>query len=1055
MWSFGVAVDNRNGNMKETQNKQSGNCGFLDSVAQAYATEFPDSLADFCFVFPNKRAGTFFLRSLSRNLTRMSVAPQVLSIADFVESLSGRQVASRIDLLFRLYNLYRQSGLHGACHGDSGKSRTSGITDLLDFDSFRRWGEIVLSDFSAVDQYYVNPDDIFKNVADFRNISSNYLTSEQLYIMERYFGYTPAVNDIREFWRNFQTGGETDLKHEYLMLWQVMGPLYRMLDKSLAADGLVTPGGAYRLAVDRVREEGDRLFPYKKIVFVGFNALSTSEAMLFEAISKVAGVSQTERDAFADFYWDATGPVLTSRESDAAWFLRRNKTNLPSPSWAQPYLDKSDVSEMPSDIRVIASPSNAQQTKLAADRVTEIKQTAGEKSLNDARVAVVLPDENLLLPLLYALPSDIDSLNLTMGYSLRQTPVASFMHHLRRLHARSRMDDKDVAFFHEDIIAMISHPIFHLLLTEADAVNINTDIVRSHRVMIPLKQILDVASVESREALKMVLTAPASGRTDDGVAYLLRVLTIMDTSLSASRGDMMKSRLDSSHLGVYRDALMRLEDAAREHDIEMGLQGVFYMTDKLLAGEKVMFEGKPLAGLQVMGLLETRALDFDHLVILSLNDRVMPRKARRSSFIPDALRRGFGMPYANYEERLFSYYFYRMISRTKSVTLIYDARAGEGMRSGGESRYLMQLRYLYGRDKIRYDNYNFHITGAPHLNEESRAVRKEPWIMDKIEEFARKSGGRNLSATALRKYCECQVKFFYEVVAGLRTDTEEPDCIDPIAQGNIIHDTMLRLYFPEETRRHFIENEEDRVHMTSEKIDAILADRDLIRSAIEASIRLHHLHTRDQNAEIDYASRMVAGQLEKQIHEILEYDRQLTPFDLAGGEMEGLYRWTFRDARGKERHVNMKYAVDRLDILKPGTAGERWRIVDYKTGGALVKAEKRENIFDGTYDAKNIFQLLLYADLFRFDHNCDKDLKLSIYQVSRLLSEGEKLPDIEGTERDCDQEFNNALDEYFHDRLNDMLRDIFNPEIPFLPVPEADEESHCRFCRLQTLCGKL
>lgn len=1039
--------------MKETQNKQSGNCGFLDSVAQAYATEFPDSLADLCFVFPNKRAGTFFLRSLSRNLTRMSVAPQVLSIADLVESLSGRQVASRIDLLFRLYNLYRKSGLHDVCHGDSGKSRTSGITDLLDFDSFRRWGEIVLSDFSEVDQYYVNPDDIFKNVADFRNISSNYLTSEQLYIMERYFGYTPAVNDIREFWRNFQIGGETDLKHEYLMLWQVMGPLYRMLDKSLAADGLVTPGGAYRLAVDRVCEEGDRLFPYKKIVFVGFNALSTSEAMLFEAISKVAGVSQTERDAFADFYWDATGPVLTSRESDAAWFLKRNKTNLPSPSWAQPYLDKSDVSAMPSDIRVIASPSNAQQTKLAADRVTEIKRTAGEKSLNDARVAVVLPDENLLLPLLYALPSDIDSLNLTMGYSLRQTPVASFMHHLRRLHARSRRDDNDVAFFHEDILAMISHPIFHLLLTEADAVNINMDIVRSHRVMIPLKQILDVASVESREALEAVLTAPASGRTDDGVAYLLRVLTIMDTSLSASRGDMMKSRLDSSHLGVYRDALMRLEDAAREHDIEMGLQGVFYMTDKLLAGEKVMFEGKPLAGLQVMGLLETRALDFDHLVILSLNDRVMPRKARRSSFIPDALRRGFGMPYANYEERLFSYYFYRMISRAKSVTLIYDARAGEGMRSGGESRYLMQLRYLYGRDKIRYDNYNFHITGAPHLEEEFRAVKKEQWIMDKINEFTKEEGGRNLSATALRKYGECQVKFFYEVVAGLKTDTEEADYIDPITQGNIVHDTMLHLYFPVDKRKHFLEPAE-RIHLTENDIDVIMKTPNLVRSTVEASIRRNHLHTEDQTVEIDSVSQMVARLLEKQIYEILEYDKSLTPFDLAGGEMEGLYRMEFTDASGKKRKANMKYAIDRLDILHPGTAEERWRIVDYKTGGALVNAEQRENIFNGEYNAKNIFQLLLYADLFRSDHGCEKDLKLSIYQVASLLSKGETLPTIEGVERDADPDFNKNLDKYFRETLNGILSDIFNPDVPFRPVAEADEESHCRYCTLQTLCGK-
>lgn len=1015
----------------ENMNEQriGGGESFLDSVARAYVENFED-LSEFCFVFPNKRSGTFFLRYLSNQLGRkVSVAPEVLSIADFVENLSGREVASRIDMLFRLFNIYKEnkSLVPGKSAGD----------ELLEFDSFRSWGEIILSDFSEVDQYNVDPDVIFSNVSDYREIASNFLTEDQVAVLERYFGYSPSRKDVERFWKNLvPPEGNSDIKERFMYLWQAMAPLYHSLDEALAAEGLATPGGAYRIALERVREEGRSLFKnYRKIIFVGFNALSTTEALLFEEISKAGGYYEDEKDAFADFYWDATGPVLESEDSDAAMFLRLNKRNFPSPDWASEYLERNRVGVMPADIKVIASPSNSAQTKIAAMKVEEIMNKVGVEDIRDARVAVVLPDENLLLPLLYALPESLSEVNLTMGYSLRLTSVASFLHHLRQLHARSRESHGETAFFHEDVKMILSHPFAHSLLGSRNVSKLNTDISKHHRLTVTVNDLKAVVG----DVVSVFDISEYGVGTAAGIRYLDVVLMHVDTALAEGSGGIVKSRIDRSHIALYRDALRRLEWAAEEHGVEMGLQGVFYMVDKLLAGEHVTFEGEPLEGLQVMGLLETRALDFEHLVILSLNDRVMPRKARRATFIPDSLRHGYGLPYANYQERLFAYYFYRMISRAKSVTLIYDARSGEGMRSGGESRYLMQLRYLYARNGIKYEDCRFLLTDTVSV---MKPIEKTSSVMSKIEEFAKPCSGRNFSASALRKYGDCQVKFYYEVIANLKTDPSDSDYIDPITQGNIVHDTMLRLYFPEKDRKLFLA---DRIMITGERIMAMLEDRDLIRLELRRSINKEHFKRsgNDLDLPIEGAAAMVARQLEGQVRDILRYDGTLTPFELAGGEMTGLYEWEFIPGR----KVNMKYAIDRLDIMNPGTAAERWRIVDYKTGGGLVTATEFDDIFNGEYTAKNLFQLLLYANLLNLDKGMDRDVKVSIYEVGRIATDGETVPKI-GKDR---IEGHKQINEEFLSRVNGIISEIFDPTVPFVPT---DNEDHCRFCHLHELCGR-
>ncbi len=1005
---------------------------FLDSVARAYTSEF-DDLSEFCFVFPNKRSGTFFLRALSRSLeNRCIIAPEVISITDFMTKVSGLNVDSRIDLLFRLYKIYCRLRGKDLVSADTG--------GLLDFDSFRSWGETALSDFSDVDNYNVDADALFKNVRDFREISTNFLNDDQLDVLQRYFGYRPRREDPEGFWKHFEPkkapGSESpdkiDLKESFIFIWQMMAPLYHSLNDELAADGLATTGGAARKALENIRESGRENLPWKKIVFVGFNALSTCEALIFEALRKLGGFPVDEREAFADFFWDGTGPVLDG-DSDAGYFLRLNRRNFPSPEWAERYISLSDVKTLPDTLRVIASPSNAMQAKIAGKCVKEIADSRGEEIIEDARVAVVLPDENLLIPLLYSLPGVVKEVNLTMGYSLKLTSAASFMYHLRRLHIRSRMADGEPAFYHEDLQTFLAHPFSHTLIGSNVIKDIKTYVSEHHLFKVKLSEI---AALSQTAAETIDLYSYGTSLTGT-IRYLDDLLVRVDAALAGADGGIVKSKIERSNISVYRDALRILQRSAMKHGIDMSFSGVFYMVDKLLAGERVTFEGEPLEGLQVMGLLETRALDFEQLVILSLNDSIMPRRARSRTFIPDALRRGYGLPFANYQENLFSYYFYRMISRARNVSLVYDARAGEGLRTGGESRYLLQLRYLYARDKMNYENYRFLLSDT---RSDPTAVEKTPGIMEMLEEFRREGSGRNLSASAIKRYCECPVKFYYEVVAHLKTESEPGEYIDAITQGNIIHETMLALYFPKEMQKRYLEHP---LRVDAPAIESIINDRNRILREITRAINREHFHKKDNELDnpIAGAAEMVADNLTDQVIRILKYDKKLAPFELVGAEVGRTLRWNYAEGEA----VNMNYAIDRLDIQNP-EGGRRYRIVDYKTGGSYVEAAEFDDIFNGTLKAKNIFQLMLYANLFNLDRGSDEDMSMAIYEVDKLEKEGESVPKLEGNA----VEGHKSINEAFVSRLNGILSEIFDSGKPFEPT----EDPHaCAFCNLKDLCS--
>lgn len=487
------------------------------------------------------------------------------------------------------------------------------------------------------------------------------------------------------------------------------------------------------------------------------------------------------------------------------------------------------------------------------------------------------------------------------------------------------------------------------------------------------------------------------------------------------------------------------------------------IADRLISAEAVNFEGQPLRGLQVMGMLETRALDFDRIIISSLNERILPAKRRARTFISDSLRRAYGLPPVNYSESIFAYYFYRMIARAKEVVLLYDARSSEGARSGDVSRYVLQLQYLYAKDKLKLESRSFDISKS---DLQPSPIKKTEEIMDLLSAY-RDNGpeGRNLSATALTRYADCQIRFYFEHLLRIHTDEESVEYIDAITQGNILHYVMENIYLPMEKQGHYLSKPEliDADLITAKKKDIKGIDK-LIRHGINKL----HFHKKEEKFDTPLrgSAQYVAKVLRGQVLNILDFDLKQAPFLLYGVEIDG--NVSIRMPEGKP--VNMRFAIDRLDKPQGDPTlinANNLRVVDYKTGSVHVESESMESVFAGDPKGRNLLQLWLYANLFDSlpDKNLNKDdprpvlslfeeverlskqpLILEIYDVNSLKSGKHTYPKIAKTEQTIHTEQNIE----FLGHLKATLTELFK-EGEFKPTQNL---TSCAYCQFKTICWR-
>lgn len=1014
---------------------------FLESIAKAYA-DHTDDLSNYTFVFPSRRACTFFLKNLTNVLhNRPSMLPDVTTMSEFVEKISGRVVAGRIELLFVMYNAYVKL------------QKESGVASIQEFDRFRTWGETALSDFNEVDMQDIDPDEIFKNVKDLREINANFLTEEQLKVMEEYFGqiYDPAET-ADSFWKDFNDKKDSELHKKFIPIWQMMAPLYHVFHELLEKYGLTSSGGAYKMAAEILKGKIPESITSKKIVFVGFNALTQSESRIFDALS--SHLSDDGSEPFADFFWDTVGPVINDRTSAAGRYVLRNSDRWTSPEWARPYISMSETSSMPENLRVIAVPSNSQQAKAACEIIEDMNSRIEGSVFNDAKVAIVLPDENLLIPILYSLPESTSDVNLTMGYPMKLSGAATFVSLLRRLQNNRRKRGNIIGYYYKDLESLLSHPFSQSLFGDAIS-KIKERIKIHHHSIVDIHDFRDISPKMSE------LLTPLSDEAapEEAVGWLEAILASVSESIKQTEISMLKANVDVANIDVYRVLLKQLLATVKEYGITMQWRTFLALTDRLISAETVTFEGQPLRGLQVMGMLETRALDFERIIILSLNEKILPAKRRARTFISDSLRRAYGLPPVNYSESIFAYYFFRMIARAKEVVLLYDARSSDGARSGDISRYVLQLQYLYAKDNLKLESRSFDISKS---DLRPSPIYKSDEIMDLLSAY-RDPGpqGRNLSATALTRYADCQLRFYFEHLLRIHTDEESVDCIDAITQGNILHYAMQNIYLPEARQGHFLQNP---IVVDATLIEAKKNKKEIAK-LIRRGINKEHFHLKDDKLDTDIRGSVayVAKVLCNQVINILEFDLKQTPFLLYGVEIEG--NVSIKMPSGLP--INMRFAIDRLDKVN-NSGEEMFRIVDYKTGSVHVEAQSMNSIFEGDLKGRNLLQLWLYANLFDAlpDKNLHKDsprplldlfssdsglphlpLILELYDVNYIKKGEHTYPKIENEI----QTVHSNKNAEFLVNLEKTLTQLFDQQEPLNPTKNLNS---CTYCQFKTICWR-
>lgn len=1004
----------------------------LKSLAVAYSERY-HNLTKICFLFPNKRSISIFKNYLSDLGYNESNLPKLLTINNFITLAANRQEVTRLEQLFILYNCYQ--------HLLNQEDRTSEDVEL-DFDSFRGWGETIISDFNTVDQNLISAEEIFKNVKDLRDITSNFLTEEQKEVMLEYFGRTDTGNPS-QFWKNFyQESTISQSKQKFLNLWQILIPLYELFTKELENKRKASSGRLYKEAYSNILKKGKNLFKYKKIVIVGFNALNGAERAIFKELHSFEGYEGF--DDFTDFIWDATGPVLNNPEVSASKFISYNKKKFPTPKWIKEKLKDTECDNFP-QIKIISSPSYTSQVKIAGQILANLAKNNDVNKFENADSVLVLPDESLLSNTLYSLPNEVRNVNLTMGYPFRSTPIASFMNILRRNYKNFKVIKGIPTFFVADLKNFLAHPYTFLILGNKNIAGIMSYINKYHKITISINEIKSIVNSN----FQLFEFPDKKSKAEFMFEYLKSILELIQKKIKDDEATKSHiSPIDLTYIKTYSDYVSELEKIVIDYKISISPLGVLSNIDKLISSEKIGFEGEPLSGLQIMGTLETRLLDFKNIIVVSMNEGVMPKKSRIKTFIPESLRKAFGLPPSHYSEEIFSYYFFRLISRAENVYLIYDGRNGNGTR-GGESRYLLQLKQLVPKEKLNFENWNFVLESS---ETEIINIEKSPELKEKLQVYTYDGENKkNLSASSLSTYRECQIKFYLKYVLGINPDPQKGDFIDSITVGDILHDVMMKLYVSKGNQGKLLEKPE---LIDKSLIQNLLNSDDYILKLIRSSVNKIYYQKEGEalNDPLSSTSEMVAENILLQVKQLLEHDLEIAPFNIWGCEIAENQQIELSNGR----KVNFRFAIDRLDERIEEGSHRALRIVDYKTGIKKIEAETLDEVINGGYKSEQIFQLFTYAWLLsKKDLAKNRKILTEIYQVPDIiLKPNSGIPrigkhHIKGYNAFSDED-SEDYSKGFSEGIENIINDIFDSP-KFTP---CSNKSECTSCPFKPFCFK-
>ncbi len=954
---------------------------FLEEVVEIILSKYADKTDEVTIVFPNRRAGLFFRKYLAEQIDSPIWSPKIISVEDFIKSLSNLKSADKLDLIFELYKVFIKLN----------KSKE-------DFDKFFYWGNIMLQDFDELDKFIVDPEMLFKNLIHIKKAENNldYLEEEQ-------------KNIILEFWKSF---GEKLSSHQkgFLGIWDNLFQTYTQFKSRLYEEGMAYDGMIYREVSENL-ESGEIPQPllrtikkYGDVIFAGFNALSKSEEKI---------ISWFVKEGKGEVIWDADDHYLQDNKQEGGKFLREMKygNSILRNSFRESYGNAFLASDKKIDVISVASDVGQ------AQQASEILKSINTQTKLDENTAVVLPNNELLFPLLHALPQDIEMLNITMGYPLSSSTIFGFLDALINLQLKSK--NKSVYHF-RPTLTILRHPL--LVKTGNNLIiEISDNIVKKNIIWVSKKQ-FDVG----HELVRTIFAEPSVELSE----YLMDIIRLLT--------QQSEDEIEKEFLFHFYKLVNKLNDFIGRNQIQISKIAFQKLFKQLVQGERLPFEGEPLLGLQVMGILETRNLDFDNLIVLSMNESLIPPAAKNTSFIPYSIRKVFQLPVADHQDAMYAYIFYRLVQRAKNIYFIFNSTEETG-KSGEVSRFVRQLQHETNLD-IKYKTIS---TTANVEDPNIITVYKNAQVLECLSAYTSKNNFKiKFTPSALNTYLDCRLRFYFRYILGIKELDEVSEKVDPRVFGNLLHEILEQLYKPFDTDGKRTVSGDD-ISILKKNVDVKINDA-----------FIENFGSSEKTFTFEGHNILAKEIIKKMVLKVLNFDSKRTPFDILGleaDESKGFVLYSEILINGKSTLVGMKGILDRIeqkdDII---------RIVDYKTGKDKNDFTDIESLFDRDNNLRNkaVFQTFFYGLLYMSSPSANPaaPIQAGLFNIRELFNE-KFSPLIRmkiGRSTEIVQDLRVHMNE-FENELSKLLEEIYNPDVAF---DQTEDSKKCGYCPYTGICNR-
>ncbi len=984
---------------------------FLYKVAEDIIRKHGTNLSDVVIVFPSKRASLFMNQHLMAIADKPMFSPRYVGILDLFRSKTKLTVADKIKSICTLYRVYRKY-----IPGD----------EIL--DRFWGWGELMLKDFDDIDKHLADARLVFSNVRDLHAFDTiDYLSEDDKELLKRFFA-------------EFSDNHESKIKQRFELLWNQLYDIYTEFNKTMREQGLAYEGAMYRDVAEHVDQIEWR---HEKYIFVGFNALLDVEQRLFESLKE---------KGLAYFYWDFDRYYVDDPKQEAGRLVEKWLVKFPNELDIK---DETIYSNFTNEKRVtyLAAATENIQARYISRWLEENHRIDG-----GTRTAIVLSDESLLKSVIHYLPEEVSGkANITIGYPLSQTPIFSLVDSFLSLHIHGYNVQEQV-FMLARVQKLLRHPYVHILSERAMTLPVE---LNDQRVFFPTAEELCLD-----DPLKL-LFEPIDNSIHEVSGILLERLHEILRTLGVVSGQNWKAELAEAgldpddELPTYEEQLMqesiyrmynivnRLADLVKSGDLDVEPNTMQRLIGQIVEQTEMPFHGEPAAGVQIMGVPDTRNLDFDHLLILSCNEGNFPRGVSDSSLIPYSVRKAYGLSTADSKVGLYAFYFYRLLQRCSDISIAFNNSTDDG-HTKQMSRYMLQLMVEADRRKMHIRHMTLTARQSPQRGMISE-IEKDETIMAALWRI------KYLSPSAINRYLRCPLQFYFNTIAGIH-EADATTIDDQRMFGTIFHTAAEHMYKEIATEGGLI---------TPEAVDKLLKERNhiTIRRLVDGAFSEDLFRNRKPHYDgLQLINREVICRF---IQQLLTADSILAPFRIEGLEAEVYEDMTF-EVGGKKRTIQIGGYIDRLDRITTDEGEEVLRVIDYKTG------RKMQSVLAGVdevFDPAKIeshsdyyLQAMLYSMLVRHsdkptEHKGEKKAPLNTGHLAvrpALLfiqrNESVKDPVLKfGSSKSEVKPISDILDyeKEFREHLDKLIHEILDPAVSFRPT---EEQRRCDTCPFLKLC---